>query len=61
MAEPIFHPAECCPAHCNDRDCPYSHYDTWEINGVHYISREDAIATLPPADRGTPAATEPSQ
>lgn len=49
MAEPRFHPAECCPEHCNDRDCPYSHYDTWEIGGLHYISREDALASLPPA------------
>ena len=30
----IFVPAECSLEHCRDRECPYSHFEAWALEGV---------------------------
>jgi hypothetical protein len=46
----IHHPAECSARCCDDPECPYTHHDTWEVNGVHYHDPAQADAMLPPIE-----------
>lgn len=47
-----YHPAECWSG-CTDEWCPYSHRQSWECvsTGVHYDSREAAVAAAKPTPR----------
>jgi hypothetical protein len=44
MKRITYHPAECCPRACEERDCPYMHHDSWSVesNGNHFLTRADA-------------------
>lgn len=53
--KPRFEAAECSAAHCEDPQCPYIHFDAWEVNGVYFRTLAEAEAAAQcPQVRETP-------
>ena len=46
----IYHEAECSQC-CEDPQCPYMHFESWEVAGEHYRTEAEALAAADTARR----------